>query len=378
MATEVFALMMKRNHAEQFLYRSLCLLVALVCLGVSSMDVQMHAQTRAGAAEAPTMPKPPTDMKPGSITYEDIPYPYPVMYMPLTLYGQDVRMAYMDVPPLGQPNGRTVVLLHGMNFGGFYFGGPIDALRKEGFRVVVPDQIGFGRSSKPVIPYNFHDMALNTRTLLESLGITKAVIVGHSMGGMLAARFAASYPDMTERLVLYDPIGLTDVRWSQPWHSAEESYKATMARTREQAWQAAYENIQRYFPDAWKPEYEQYVRILYAPTLSGDWPRLAMVRSIYQQITYLDPVVYDWAHIKAKTLVLGGEKDLAGGGGRNGYDFPVLAKHIADTIPNAELIIIPNVGHVPHIQVPAIFNQQLLKFLKSEDAPGAQNSGRSQ
>jgi pimeloyl-ACP methyl ester carboxylesterase len=42
-----------------------------------------------------------------------------------------------------------------MNFGGFYFAGPIEVLRKEGFRVVVPNQIGFGRSSKPIIPYNF-------------------------------------------------------------------------------------------------------------------------------------------------------------------------------------------------------------------------------
>ena len=106
------------------------------------------------------------DVKPGSIRYEDIAYPYPVSYLPLVLYGQDVRMAYMDVPPSGQPNGRTVVLFHGMNFGGFYFAGPIEALRKEGFRVVVPDQIGFGRSSKPIIPYNFHDMALNSRRLL--------------------------------------------------------------------------------------------------------------------------------------------------------------------------------------------------------------------
>jgi pimeloyl-ACP methyl ester carboxylesterase len=263
----------------------------------------------------------------------------------------------MDVPPSGTPNGRTVVLFHGMNFGGFYFGGPIDALRKEGFRVVVPDQIGWGRSSKPIIPYNFHDMALNTRTLLQSLGITRAAIVGHSMGGMLAARFAASYPDMTERVVLYDPIGLTDTRWSQPWHSTEEAYKTTMARSHDEAWQAAYANIQRYFPDAWKPEYEQYVRIIYAPTLSGDWPRLAMVRSIYQQITYLDPVVDDWAHIKAKALVLGGDRD--------GQNFPALAKHIADTIPGAQLVLIPNVGHVPHLQVPELFNQELLKFLKS-------------
>jgi pimeloyl-ACP methyl ester carboxylesterase len=302
------------------------------------------------------LPPAPTDVKPGSITYEDVPYPYPVSFLPLTVYGQDVRMAYMDVPPEGQPNGRTVVLFHGMNFGGFYFSGPIDVLRKEGFRVVVPDQIGFGRSSKPIIPYNFHDMALNTRKLLQSLGIAKVSIVGHSMGGMLTARFASSYPDVTERAVIYNPIGLTDARWDRPWRSADEAYKTTMAQTHDQLYRAFYANIQRYFPDAWKPEYERYVRILYAPTLSGDWPRLAMVRSIYQQITFLDPVVDDWAHIKAKTLVLGGERD--------GPDFPARAKHIASTIPNGELVLIPNVGHVPHLQSPDIFYKELLKFLK--------------
>src|SRR5256885_4295727 len=162
------------------------------------------------------------DVKPGSITYEEIEYPYPVAYLPLTLYGQDVRMAYMDVPPAGQANGRTVMLFHGMNFGGFDFAAPIEALRKEGFRVVVPDQIGFGRSSKPIIPYNFHDMALNSRRLLESLGISKVSVVGHSMGGMLTARFAASYPDLVDRIIIYNPIGLTDVRYGQArWRSAD-------------------------------------------------------------------------------------------------------------------------------------------------------------
>src|SRR6266404_4487681 len=261
------------------------------------------AATMTAMAQQPLL-KAPTDVKPGSITYEDIAYPYPVAYLPLTVYGQDVRMAYMDVPPAGQPNGRVVVLLHGMNFGGFYFAGPIDALRKEGFRVVVPDQIGFGRSSKPIIPYNFHDMALNTRTLLKSLGIAKASIVGHSMGGMLAARFAASYPDMTERAVIYNPIGLTDPRRSRPWRSTEDSYKDTLGWT----YQSIYRGIARYFVQGWKPEYEKYVRIHYAWTLSGDWPRFAMVRTLVQQMVYVDPVVYDWAHIKVKTLVLGGDK----------------------------------------------------------------------
>ena len=309
-------------------------------------------------AQRDDLPKAPADVKPGSITYEEVAYPYPVLYLPLTIYGQDVRLAYMDIPPAGTANGRTVVLFHGMNFGGFYFSGPIEVLRKEGFRVVVPDQIGFGRSSKPIIPYNFHDMALNTRRLLQSLGVARVSIVGHSMGGMLAARFAASFPDITERAVIYDPIGLTDPRYERPWRSADEAYKATMAQSNDQRWQDFYANIQQYFPspNAWKPEYEQYVRILYAPTLSGDWPRLAMVRSIYQQITYLDPVVYDWAKIKVKTLVIGGEKD--------GQDFPKLAKHIADSIPGAELVILPNLGHVPHLEAPDVFYPALMKFLR--------------
>jgi pimeloyl-ACP methyl ester carboxylesterase len=312
----------------------------------------------AAACAQTSAPKAPTDIAPGSITYEEIAYPYPVSFLPLTLYGQDVRMAYMDVSPSGTPNGRTVVLFHGMNFGGFYFGGPIDVLRKAGYRVIVPDQIGFGRSSKPVIPYNFNDMATNVTKLLATLNIAHAAIVGHSMGGMLAARFAATHPDITERVVLYDPIGLTDVRYDQRWPSADDAYKATMSQTRDQLYQGFYANIRRYFPEgAWKPEYEKYVRILYAPTLSADWPRLAMVRAIYRQITYLDPVVYDWAHIKAKALVIGGDKD--------GENFPALAKHIADSIPGSKLVIFPGVGHVPHIQVPELFNKELLAFLAS-------------
>jgi pimeloyl-ACP methyl ester carboxylesterase len=333
-------------------------LLAAVAAALLAVWAAAPANAQSGGSAKAELPKAPTDVQPGSITYEEIQYPYPVSYLPLTVYGQDVRMAYMDIAPSGPPNGRTIVLFHGMNFGGFYFGGPIEALRKEGFRVIVPDQIGFGRSSKPIIPYNFHDMAANSRKLLQSLGVTKTVIMGHSMGGMLAARFSSSYPDITERTVIYAPIGLTDIRWDRPWRTADEAYKATMSQSRDQLYQGFYATIRRYFPapGAWKPEYEKYVRILYAPTLSGDWPRLAMVRAIYQQITFLDPVVYDWAHIKAKTLVIGGELD--------GDNFPARAKHIAETVPNAEMVVFPKIGHVAHLEAPDQFLPALLKFLK--------------
>src|SRR5687767_12228722 len=68
----------------------------------------------------------PADYKPVSITLEDLPYPHPVSFLPLTMYGQELRMAYMDVAPAGQANGRTVVLLHGMNFFGEYWAGTIN------------------------------------------------------------------------------------------------------------------------------------------------------------------------------------------------------------------------------------------------------------
>jgi pimeloyl-ACP methyl ester carboxylesterase len=349
------------NQAKHSRLRRLWLVAVLACFMAAALASQAATRGRAQGQTAAQIPTP-TDIKPGSINLEDVPYPYPVSYLPLTMYGQDVRLAYMDVAPAGQPNGRTVVLLHGMNFFGEYWAGTIEVLRKQGFRVVVPDQIGFGRSSKPIIPYNFHDMALNTRKLLQSLSISKAAIVGHSMGGMLTARFAASYPEMTERAVIYNPIGLTDPRWDRPWRSTDEAYKTTMAMT----YQQAYQGIARYFVTGMKPEYERYVRIHYAWTLSGDWPRFAMVRTLVQQMTYLDPVVYDWPHIKAPTLVLGGEKD--------GPNFPERAKRIADTIPGAELALIPNIGHVPHFEAPDLFYQALLRFLNSNAAMPAQKS----
>ena len=302
------------------------------------------------------------DVKPGSINCEDVAYPYATSSFSITLYGQELRISYMDVPPLGQPNGHTVVLLHGNNFAGFYFGGPIDAIRKEGFRVIAPDQIGYGRSSKPIMPYNFSDMARNTRLILQSLKIDKVMVVGHSMGGMLAARFATQYPAMVDRLVLYNPIGLVDGRFDRPLESADDAYKRNLASTYDTV-KAALLRYIAHNPAAWTPQFETYARIRYAWTLSADWPRLAMVQTLLTQVQYLDPVVYDWAHIKAPTLVFGGADDSLPG---SAALFRERMKFIADTIPNgnAKLHLIAGLGHVPHMEAPEKTNPPLIAFLK--------------
>ena len=319
------------------------------------LTLSLSPVTRLQESSQPATPV----VTPGSITSEDVPYPFPVSYFPMTVYGQNVRMAFMDVPPLTTANGRTVVLFHGMNFAGFYWGGPIEALRREGFRVVAPDQIGFGRSSKPIIPYHFHDMALNTRRLLQHLQITRATIVGHSMGAMLAARFATQYPDIVDRLVIYNPIGLTDGRYSQPWSSTDDAYTRVLDSTY-QSIRAALFRYVSHKPAAWNEEFERYTRIRYAWTLSADWPRYAMVQALLSQMPYLDPVVDDWAHIKAPTLVFGGREDSLTA------NFPDRMKAVADAIPNGNgrLLLLPGIGHVPHLEAPAEFYPGLLAFLK--------------
>src|SRR5262245_24956708 len=316
----------------------------------------------AQGAEPPTTP--PADWGPMSINLEDVPYPHPVSYMPFSLEGQDVRMAYMDVAPIGTPNGKSVILLHGMNFFAEAWTATIDILRKEGYRVIAIDQIGYGRSSQPVVHYTISTHAMNTKRLLDHLGIKQTDIVTHSMGGMVASRFASLYPDSVGNLAMINQIGLTDTRAGRPARDIMDVYKGVLARD----YVEIVRGMRAYYVN-WKPEYMKYVKIHYGWIMSGDWPRMAMVRALQQQAIANDPVVYDWPNIKARTLVIGGEKD--------GPNYPGQAKRVADTVQNGQLYVIPGVGHNPQFEAPDKLYPPLLKFLKGEDV-GTRKGATSQ
>jgi pimeloyl-ACP methyl ester carboxylesterase len=120
------------------------------------------------------------------ICLEEYEYPYPVRFLPLTCDLQPVSMGYGDIAPAGKPNRKTVVLFHGKAFGGYYFRNVIEALTAAGYRVIAPDQIGWGKSSKPDINYSFQLLAANTAALLDHLGVGNVAVLGHSTGGMTA------------------------------------------------------------------------------------------------------------------------------------------------------------------------------------------------
>ena len=189
------------------------------------------------------------------------------------------------------------------------------------------------------------------------------MIVGHSMGGMLATRFATQYPAVTERLVIYNPIGLSDGRYERPTGNVDEQYKNALGAS----FQSIRNGLMRYVAHnqaAWTPEFETYAKLRYAWTLGADWPRLAMVQTLISNVIYSDPVVYDWPHIKAPTLAFGGAEDVLPGSAKIFQD---RMKVLVDTIPNGngKLHLIPGLGHVPHMEDAAKTLPPLVAFLKA-------------
>jgi pimeloyl-ACP methyl ester carboxylesterase len=298
-----------------------------------------------------------------SITLENVRYPYPVHFLPLKAEGQDIRMAYMDVQPTNA-NGKAVILFHGKNFGGYYWKDVIAALAAKGYRVIVPDQIGFGKSSKPFIHYSFHEFARYNKALLDTLNISKVFVLGHSMGGMLATRFTLMYPGTVEKLLLEDPIGLEDYRTFVPYQSIADDYQTEL--------KTSYASVKKYYQDSyfytWKTDYEWLVKIGANVSKSADFPRDAMVAAMTYEMIYEQPVWYEFGNIKVPTVLFIGKQDntivgkalLSPALQAQHGQYNVLGPETARKIPGCKLIEFDHCKHIPHIEAKDEFLKALI------------------
>ncbi|MCX2741130.1 alpha/beta fold hydrolase [Pontibacter anaerobius] len=302
-------------------------------------------------------------------TLDDYKYPYEVKYVEAEVEGQKYKMAYMDVAPAKQVQSpQAVLLLHGKNFMGAYWRQTIRFLSENGFRVIVPDQIGFGKSEKPEINYTFHQLAQNTQRLLQQLGVKQVAVVGHSMGGMLATRFALMYPDMTTKLVLENPIGLEDYRLFVPYKNLQELYQSELKQTAE-----GIRNYHQTYYTSWKPAYDEWVQVPAAQVNHPDFPKVAKISALTYSMIYQQPVVYEFGALKVPMLVVIGQEDrtIVGKGFIDDKQkleehgqYPQLGKQTAKAIPDAKLVELEKVGHIPHLEATQRFHVALLQFLK--------------
>jgi pimeloyl-ACP methyl ester carboxylesterase len=304
---------------------------------------------------------------------EGFTYPAPVRQFNFTSQGVKLHMAYMDIAPQGKANGRTVVLLHGKNFCGATWDASMKALSGAGYRVVVPDQVGFCKSSKPQhYQYSFQQLAENTRALLESIGVKKATIMGHSTGGMLAVRYGLMFPQQAEQLVLVNPIGLED--WKAlgvPSLGVDKWYQRELQTTADRI--RAYEKS-TYYVNQWKPEYEPPVQMLAGMYRGPGKEIVAWNSALLYDMIYTQPVVYEFPLLTMPTLLLIGLKDTTAIGKDAAPEalrpklgnYPELAQRTAKAIPKATLVSFPEMGHAPQMQDPKGFHEALLKGLAAK------------
>ena len=282
-------------------------------------------------------------------------YPFDVKVRAFEAQRQALEMAYMDLQPDDQTQ-PTVLLLHGKNFSGAYWEETAKDLLAEGHRVIIPDQIGFGKSSKPThYQYSFAAMAQQSVDLLDHLGVDQVVVVGHSMGGMLATRLSLDHSEVVLGLALVNPIGLEDWATKVPYAPVEAVYQAELQKTPEKV--REYMKVS-YFDGQWRPEYESIAALQMQWSQSPDKDQLAYVAALTADMVFTQPVVHDFARIAVPTLLIIGTRDrTALGKGRVDAStreelgrYEVLGKAAAAAIPNAQLVELPGIGHMPQVE----------------------------
>lgn len=296
-------------------------------------------------------------------------YPFSVNFFEFDSQVQKMHMAYID-SAAGKPNGRTVVLLHGKNFSAAYWAPTIRALNDEGYRVIAPDQIGFGKSTKPDhYQYSFQQLAMNTHALLKSLGITRASLIGHSMGGMLAIRYSLMFPESVEKLALVNPIGLEDWKLLAPYRTIEESYQAELKATPESVKQ--YQST-AYFAGDWKPEYDTLIEVPVGWLKHSDYKRIAWNSALTTDMVFTQPVVYELPKLTTKTLLIIGQRDKTAIGkawatqenAAKMGDYPRLGRAAQRAIKGSQLVEILGAGHLPQVEKLDTYIKALRDFLK--------------
>jgi pimeloyl-ACP methyl ester carboxylesterase len=302
---------------------------------------------------------------------EGFAYPYPLRHAQLSSQGQTLSMAYMDVAPTGPANGQTAVLLHGKNFCAATWEHVIGVLTRAGYRVIAPDQIGFCASTKPQgYQFSFGQLSANTHALLDSIGVRRFVLIGHSMGGMLAARYALIYPEAIEQLVLVNPLGLED--WQAkglPYATVDQLY-ADELKTSAASLKAYQQKF--YYNGRWKPEYDRWIAMQAGLYAGPGRARVARNQAQTSEMIYTQPVVHELGRITARTvLIIGGKDRTAPGSNRapktladqlGRYD--LLGHDAARAIPNATLVEMPELGHAPQMEAPEQFDAALLRVLR--------------
>jgi len=269
----------------------------------------------------------------------------------LDLHGD--RVAYRE-----RGQGPALLLIHGMAASSHTWRAVLPQLSTR-HRVIAPDLLGHGQSAKPRGDYSLGAIAVWLRDLLDELGVSRVTLVGHSLGGGIGMQFAHQHPDYCERLVLIGSGGLgPEVGWTLRLLSAPGAEfvlpviappPAVALGNRLQMWLAAVGIHSAVAGETWSA---------YA-SLSDRQTRDAFLRTLRSVVDHRGQAVsaFNRLHFASglPILLIWGDEDPI---------IPVShARAAHEALPDSRLVILPGVGHYPHLEAAATVTDNLDDFI---------------
>lgn len=255
----------------------------------------------------------------------------------------NVMAGSVNTAYLSAGTGYPVICLHGGGAGAVTWYPSIVSLAQH-FQVIVPDIVGYGESDKPDASYDKAYFACWLKQFLDAIGVTKAHLVGSSQGGAIALQLTLNHPEMVDQLVLVDSgaLGAKPPLMSMLGLLWLNTFPSSLANH-------FYSRYILFKPENRDPKLGRYS----LKVLKGVGGKKAFSQGRGAAVSALsDEALHDIQH---NTLMIWGEKDRL---------FPIeYALKATAIMPNAELYVIKDAGHLPMMDQPAVFNQAVVGFL---------------
>ena len=299
-------------------------------------------------------------------------YPFKLQKYKFKSQQKNLEMIYMYLPATNSDRG-VITLLHGKNFNGSYWKDTAKLLHSMGYGVLIPDQIGFGKSSKPLdYQYSFESLAHNTKNLIEHIGIEATQIIAHSMGGMLASRFALMFPYLTKRITLVNPIGLENYLHYVEYKDINFFYRNELKLKPQNIIDYQKKN---YYDGKWNDKYEKLTMPLIGWINGRDKDTIAKVSAKAYDMIFTGPVIEEFKYFKMPVSIIIGTRDRTGPGRnwkKEGVEYElgrydILGKKIKNRNPKINNIELDGIGHMPQVEDFERYRKALEVSLKYND-----------
>lgn len=270
------------------------------------------------------------------------------------------KIAYVELNPEGE---KTIIFLHGLGSYLKFWRYQLDTFAQDGWRVIAPDMIGYGKSDKPAqFPYTTEAMADVVRELIKLTDVERPVIAGHSMGGQIALSFAIRFPKELSALVLTAPAGFEKFsRNEKAWFRDAFTTALVKGASEEGIWG----NVRRNNFYQWQDDYEWLVeeRVRLSRSSEFDAYAYANVKSVHG-LAHNDFVRDNLKNVKVPTLIIHGDRDrLIPNPVMHGGEITALMQQGHQQIEGSQLVTLEDCGHTVQMDCHEEYNRAVGRFL---------------